>query len=63
MTVILDYDSKEHVRYHIGKKLRYRETHPNCPEFRHRGRILCIGRDGTWRATIVMRYGRIREVI
>ena len=63
MTVILDYKSKRDLIYHLGERPRYTESNTQCPEFRNRGRVLCIGKDKTWRVTIVMRYGKMVEVI
>ena len=63
MPLILEYENKRQLRADIGKKLKYSETNPNCPEFRHRGRLLARSRDGTWMVTILMRYGRLTEVI
>ena len=61
--VILEYKSKESLKNDIGKRPKYSETNPDCPEFRYRGRVLAFGKNGKWRATILMRYGRMIEVI
>ena len=61
--VILDYEDKRALKGDLGKKPRYSESNPDCPEFRYRGRVLALGRDRTWKVTILMRYGRMVEVI
>ena len=64
MTVVLEYSSKERLRNDTGKRPKYSETNPDCPEFIHRGRLLAAARwSNDEYVTILMRYGRMVKVI